>query len=221
MKPYIILHNSITLDGSLTGFMPDMELHYRLAGNFSADATLIGSATVITGQEMFGEGSIPPEEPGDFLEPVRSHNLPWWIIVDSGGKLRGMLHTCRRFEYCRDLILLVSDATPTDYLMHLDERKIRYIKTGSQKADMKSALSILNIEYGIKRIMTDTGQVLGNLLLNEGLVDEISLLIHPLIKGDESYPVFKSVSSEIVLKLLNEEKFENGCVWLNYKLEQA
>ncbi len=218
MNPYIILHNSITLDGSLTGFMPDMELHYRLAGNLSTEATLIGSATVITGQEMFGDGSVPPEEPGDFMVPERKEDLPWWIIVDSGGKLKGMLHTCRRFEYCRDLIILVSDNTPEDYLKHLVERRYRYIKTGSQKADLRSALSILYNQYGIKRIMTDTGQVLGNLLLNEGLVDEISLLVHPLIIGDKSYPVFRSISSEVKVELLREEKYENGCIWLRYKV---
>ncbi len=32
MRPEIIIHNSISPDGSLVGFMPDMELHYKIAG---------------------------------------------------------------------------------------------------------------------------------------------------------------------------------------------
>lgn len=217
MKPYIILHNSVSLDGSLTGFMPDMELHYRLAGSFAPDANLIGSQTVITGQEMFGDG-IPPEEPGDFVAPQRDKNLPWWVIVDSGGRLMGMLHTCRRFEYCRDLIILVSESTPLVYLNHLEERNYRYIKTGKIKVDLRQALNILYNEFGIKTMMTDTGQVLGNILLNEKLVDEISLLVHPVIKGESAYPVFGKISAEINPVLSREEKFENGCVWLLYKV---
>ena len=121
MKTEIIIHNSISLDGSLTGFMPDMELHYKIAGDYKPDAHLIGADTVITGNEMFGAG-IPDEVPSDFQQPERPVYLPWWIIVDSGARLKGMLHTCRRFEYCRDVIILISEKTPTSYIEHLNER---------------------------------------------------------------------------------------------------
>jgi 2,5-diamino-6-(ribosylamino)-4(3H)-pyrimidinone 5'-phosphate reductase len=217
MKPYIILHNSITLDGSLTGFMPDMELHYRLAGRYAPEANLIGSETIIAGQEMFGEG-IPDEEERDFEVPLREQDLPWWVVVDSGGRLSGMLHTCRRFEYCKDVIVLVSESTPEDYLKHLEERNYRYIKTGKVKVDLRSALSLLAEEYGIKKILTDTGQVLGSILINESLVDEISLVVNPLIKGVGSYYIFGGVTSDTRLSLMTEERFENGCIWLTYKV---
>lgn len=217
MKPYIIIHNSITLDGSLTGFMPDMELHYRLAGRYAPDANLIGSETIIAGQEMFGEG-IPAEEERDFKVPQRNPGLPWWVVVDSGGRLMGMLHTCRRFDYCKDVIVLVSESTPEGYLKHLDERNYRYVKTGKAKVDLRSALSTLAEEYGIKRILTDTGQILGSILINENMVDEISLVVHPLLKGGNSYHIFGGVTSDIRLNLAMEERFENGCVWLTYKV---
>ena len=217
MKPYIILHNSIALDGSLTGFMPDMELHYRLAGKYAPDANLIGSETIIAGQEMFGAG-IPAEEEGDFKVPQRDPGLPWWIVVDSGGRLSGMLHTCRRFEYCKDVIVLVSESTPEAYHKHLEERNYNYIKTGKVKVDLRSALSILAEKYGINKILTDTGQVLGSILINENMVDEISLVVHPLLKGEGSYYIFGGVTSDIHLALVTEERFENGCVWLTYKV---
>ncbi|MBP1666142.1 MAG: arfC, partial [Bacteroidetes bacterium] len=75
MKTEIIIHNSISLDGSLTGFIPDMELHYKIAGDYKPDAHLIGADTVITGNEMFGEG-IPDEIQSDFLQPDRPEYLP-------------------------------------------------------------------------------------------------------------------------------------------------
>ena len=197
--------------------MPDMELHYRLAGSFSPDANLIGSATVITGQEMFG-GSVPPEEPDDFVPPLRDKGLPLWVIVDSEGKLAGMLHTCRRFEYCRDVLLLVSDATPQTYINHLEERNYKYIRTKGLKADITESLSVLYQDYGVRRILTDTGQVLGNILLNLGLVDEVSLLIHPIIKGENAYNMFGNTLDNLKLTLTGEEKFDNGCVWVRYRV---
>ena len=37
MIPKIILHNSISLDGSLINFDVDMETHYKIAGSFKPD----------------------------------------------------------------------------------------------------------------------------------------------------------------------------------------
>lgn len=217
MRPEIIIHNSISLDGSLTGFMPDMELHYRIAGQYKPDAHLIGSATVTAGNEMFGTG-IPDELPEDFIKPERASSLPWWIIVDSGGKLKGMLHTCRRFEYCRDVIILAADSTPADYIDHITERNYSYVIAGKEKVDLKIALSTLMNRFRIKKILTDTGMILGNLLLNEGLADELSLLIHPLMVGEKAYPVFAGVKKNLNLRLVKAETFNNGCIHTVYKI---
>jgi hypothetical protein len=40
MRPEIIIHNSISLHGSLTGFMPDMGLHYKIAGDLNTAGML-------------------------------------------------------------------------------------------------------------------------------------------------------------------------------------
>lgn len=218
MKSEIIIHNSVSLDGSLTGFIPDMELHYKIAGSYKPDAHLIGSETIIKGIDMFGEG-IPDEVNEDFTTPQREPGLPWWVIVDSCGKLKGVLHTCRRFEYCRDLIILVSESTPGDYITHLKERNYKYITSGKEKVDIKKAIELLNRKFNIIRILTDTGKVLGNILINMGIVNELSLLVHPLITGGECYPIFSDITKNPNLMLKKAEKVENGCVWLVYSVE--
>src|SRR5512147_1168341 len=108
MLPSVILHNSVSLDGSLTGFEPELALHYRIATGYRPEATLIGSRTVLAGIELFGEGSSP-EGPRDFERPERDGNLPYWVIIDSRGALRDMLHHCRRFEYCKDIVILIAE----------------------------------------------------------------------------------------------------------------
>jgi 2,5-diamino-6-(ribosylamino)-4(3H)-pyrimidinone 5'-phosphate reductase len=216
MIPEIIIHNSISLDGSLTGFMPDMALHYKIAGDYKPDAHLIGSQTIISGNEMFGE-DIPEEISSDFEQPDRSKDLPWWVIVDSGGRLKGMLHTCRRFEFCRDVIVLVSKTTTDDYKQHLQQRNYRFFVAGDRKIDLTKAIELLVRELGIKRILTDTGSVLGNLLINMGLVKEISVLVHPVIIGQKCYPMFADINKITDLKLIKSETYDNGCVWNVYR----
>ena len=217
MKTEIIIHNSISIDGSLTGFMPDMGLHYKIAGDYKPDAHLIGADTIISGNEMFGD-SIPEELPSDFEQPDRDKNLPWWIVVDSRGRLKGMLHTCRRFEFCRDVILLVSESTPADYMMHLKERNYNFMIAGKKKVDLEFAIDRLREKFSIARILTDTGRILGNILINKGMVDEISLLVHPLLVGEKCYPIFSDVKGNLNLKLKKSETFKNGCIWLVYNL---
>ncbi|MCK5030329.1 MAG: dihydrofolate reductase family protein [Thermoplasmatales archaeon] len=59
---------------------------------------------------------------------------------------------------------------------------------------------------------------LSNLLLNQGLVNEISLLLHPVIVGDKSYNIFNDVNKKIQLKLLKNEAFDKDHIWLAYKV---
>ncbi|KYK21589.1 hypothetical protein AYK21_00615 [Thermoplasmatales archaeon SG8-52-2] len=217
--PKIILHNSISIDGSLTNFEPHMGLHYQIAANYKPDAHLIGSNTIKTGVELFGEG-ISPEENNDFKKPIRNLNLPYWVIIDTQGSLKGLLHTCRRFEFCRDVIVLASKSTPKIYLKYLKERNYDYHIVGSNKVNLNKALELLSQKYKIKTILTDTGKILGNLLLNQGLVSEISLLIHPIIVGKKSYNTFYDVINNLNLILLKREILEKQYVWLVYKVEK-
>ena len=214
MLPKVILHNSVSLDCSLTNFEPNMGLHYQIAGKYNADAHLIGSKTVKVGSELYG-WPVPPEQKSDFTKPERSINLPYWVIPDTNGILKGLLHTCRRFEFCRDVIVLVSDETPTEYVKHLEERNYDYYLLGKKHVDLKRAFKLLSETYGIKTILADTGRILGNLLLNQGLVSEISLLINPVLVGPTSYNMF-SGASNLKLKLCHSEILDNDYVWLVY-----
>ena len=218
MLPKIILHNSVSLDGSLTNFDPNMELHYQIAGNYNAEARLIGSNTIKVGIELFG-GEIPPEERSDFKKPKRAVNLPLWVIPDTKGILKGLLHTCRRFEFCRDLIILVSEETRTEYVRHLEERNYDYHVVGEKHVDLEKALVLLSEKYDIKTVLADTGMILGNLLLNLGFVSEISLLIHPVIVGTTAYNMFSLADKNPKWKLCKAETLEKNYVWLVYALE--
>ena len=61
MESKIILHNSISLDGSLLNFDVNMQLHYQIAGGYKPDAHLIGSNTIKMGIELYGNRSKEQE----------------------------------------------------------------------------------------------------------------------------------------------------------------
>jgi len=215
--PKVIIHNSVSLDGSLTNFMPNMELHYQIAGNYKPNAHLVGSNTIKVGVELYGEG-VPLEEKSDFKKPERDRNFPLWVIPDTSGALKGLLHTCRRFEYCRGVIVLVSEETPEDYLAYLRERNYDYHAVGKRHVDLKRSLELLSAKYKVKTVLADTGRILGNLLLEQGLASELSLLIHPVIVGKDAYNIFGNINKAVSLKLRKQEVLGEGYVWLVYRV---
>jgi len=217
MLPKIILHNSISLDGSLTNFNVNMEFHYQIAGNFKPDAHLIGSNTIKTGIELYG--SSPAEEKKDFVKPERDEKLPFWIIIDTKGSLHGLLHEVRRFDFCKDVIILISRKTPEKYIDYLKKRNYDFHIVGEDHVDLKKSLELLSKKYNVKNLLTDCGSILGNILLNQGLIEKISLLIHPVVVGDKSYYIFDNVNKDLQLKLIKKEIFSGNYVWLYYKVK--
>ena len=217
MLPKVIIHKSISLNGSLTGFEPNMGLHYQIAGDYKPAVHLIGSNTAEVGVELFGNG-VPPEEPSDFQKPKRDKSLPYWSILDTKGIMKGLLHACRRFEFCRDVVVLISETTPKEYVSYLEKRNYDYFVVGDEHVDLRQALELFSVKFKAKKVLTDTGRILGNLLLEQGLVDEVSLLVHPVIVGEKSYNVFGNISQNLKLKLRKQEKLDKGLVWLVYKV---
>lgn len=216
MIPKVVLHNSISLDGSLLGFDVDMETHYGIAGKFGAKAVLAGSNTALKGFEIFG--APPPEEEADLKRPVGREHLPFIAIPDSTGKLRGMLHGIRRAEYFRDVIVLISRSTPDEYISYMKERDYIHHELGDVKVDMEKTLNLLHDQYGADTVFVDTGSIMGNLLLEKGLVSELSLLVHPVIVGRTGYQMFGPAVAARKMELVRNENVGKGLVWTLYSL---
>lgn len=217
MVDKLILHNSISLDGSLIHFNPNLRLHYQIAAKYHPDAHLIGSNTIKVGIDLYGDG-VPPEDAQDFQKPQRDSTLPYWVIIDSRARLHGILHTCRRFELCRDIIVLITEKTPSEYINYLEARQYTYHVVGETHVNLPQALNVLTNTYQVQTLLVDTGKILGNLLLNQGLANELSLLIHPVIVGTQSYPIYADIDPSLQLTLLKHEVMEAKYVWLVYNV---
>ncbi len=211
-----MIHNSISLDGSLTGFEPNMGLHYQIVSKYQPQLYLVGSNTVKTGINMFG--GVPLETEQDFAKPVKAPDLSYWVIPDTQGALQGMLHYCRRFDFCKDAIMLVSEQTPQNYLNYLKERNYDYHIVGKEKVNFPQAITLLSEKYSATRILADTGRILSNVLLKQNLVSEISLLVHPVIVGKNAYNIFGDITRLVTLKLHKKQVPARGYVWLTYEV---
>jgi len=222
MLPKVIMFNTISLDGALKDFEIDIGLHYRIAGQYKADVHLIGSETARAGIQMYGE-EVPKEEAADFVNPdiQPGDERPYWAVIDSRGVLMNLLHTFRRSEFGKDVIVFVSENTPEDYKEYLKERHYEHFVAGANTIDLRKALEILAESCGAKTVLIDAGTTLNSILLENGLIDEIGLLISPILTGKEPLKVFEKlnlVGDGIKLKLLKNEDFDADHILLVYRL---
>jgi len=54
-------------------------------------------------------------------------------------------------------------------------------------------------------------------LLEAGLIDEITLNIHPVLLGS-GVPLFHGLNRQIDLELLGGKRLQNGCIYARYRL---
>jgi len=216
MLPKVIVHNLISVDGCFTGFEADLETYYSVAAGFGADMCLIGSGTM-TGA---GEENVA-EEPADFIKPdpaTRPH-AGYCVVVDSRGICRN-LHLFRRADYCKDVVVLVSATTPESHLQYLQERNYDYIIVGNDHVDYRKALEILYEKYHCRTLRVDSGGTLVSILIQQGLVNEISLIVAPLLTGNAQPALFGklNLTKNINLKFVKSEPLSDGQLWITYQL---
>ena len=84
MKPKIIMHTQISLDGRIKGF-DNPEVYYQVAGGIHSDAVLFGSNTVFTAFEKY-----PAETEADFEKIITSPEDPRPIGVMAVTKLAAL-----------------------------------------------------------------------------------------------------------------------------------
>jgi riboflavin biosynthesis pyrimidine reductase len=190
--------------------------------SFNSDAWMVGRVTM---EVNFTEGLQPelikPEKPMERMAFVADKNAASFAIaVDPKGKL-GWAEN----EIDGDHIIeLLTESVTDDYLYYLQRNKISYILAGRDTVEFKLALEQLHDLFGIKTLMLEGGGHINGSLLNAGLIDELSLLILPLVDGTPKTPTTFEVSEYLEknpateLKLKEVQQLRNDVLWLKYEV---
>ena len=92
---------------------------------------------------------------------------------------------------------------------------IPYIFAGETEIDVDIALEKLKTLVGVETLVLEGGSIVNGYFIRADAVDEISLVVAPVVAGEEGKPLF--MNAKVSGFELSEVKQCSGTVWLNYK----
>ncbi|HEX6020785.1 MAG TPA: dihydrofolate reductase family protein [Solirubrobacter sp.] len=104
----------------------------------------------------------------------------------------------------------------TDRRGRMDDATVEILRNAGYWRSVRRSrgeLAPLLEDLGVVRV--DSGGALNGALLAAGLVDEISLLVHPLLVGDA--PRWYGASAPLALEMAAADTLDGGLVWLRYR----
>lgn len=226
MKPYVICHMMSSLDGHALTDGWDRpfkkaagELYEKLADTFAFDAWVCGRVTM---QEVAHDEGYPS---GLATSPIpRTHHFAkrdadkYAISIDPHGKVGWKSSEALGSH----VVEVVTEAVSDDYLAYLQSIGASYLFGGKTEIDLHTVVGLLATELGIKRIVVEGGPNVSGSFVAAGLVDEVSVLLLPLIDGRGAHPASFEISPDAWkqpahLVLNSAEVQEGGGVWLRYR----
>jgi len=198
---------------------------------YKPDMLLEGSNMLVAENEEPAElpafEGDPKELYEDFL-PEDILNRPgrntWTSVVDGRGRFRnGYTADCDDPETY--MLHLTTQTAPPEYLAFLRKRNIPYLIEGKGRVDLPRMFQKVKEKLGVQTIATSSGGRFSGALIRSSLLDEINILLCPLVIGGYSIPtLFASPEPKwpsIVpnrLRLLEVTSMEGDKLWLRYQV---
>lgn len=107
------------------------------------------------------------------------------------------------------------------------ERNISYIFAGEKTISCGIAVQKLKSLFGIEKLKLSGGGMINWSFAQEGLIDELSLIIAPTADGAPDTPTLFErrpdlpFSGPVRFTLKSVEAAKGGCVWLRYTAKKA
>jgi|SRR5688572_3970233 2,5-diamino-6-(ribosylamino)-4(3H)-pyrimidinone 5'-phosphate reductase len=224
-RPRVICHMTTSVDGRIvTEGWPETSDFYRhyeeIHDRFEANGWMCGRVTM---EDFAGgvrdEADVAKEWRGGIArEDFRAAGEfdSFAFAVDASGRLAWGSNDIEGDHVVAVLSQRVSD----EYLAFLRERGLSYVLAGDRDVDLALALRKIRSLFGIETLMLEGGGRINGSMMEEGLIDELSLLIAPVCDGRIGTPALFDVDSNeghpVGLTLSSVEQLTGGATWLRF-----
>ncbi|GJE77906.1 MULTISPECIES: RibD family protein [Methylorubrum] len=229
-RPYTVCHMTTSVDGRIKvrrWKTVDADAHYEeVHGTLGGDAWMCGRITM----QGYADSAqplpeAPPEEPVSREDHVAKADASGYAVALDA---RGAMDWGARNDITGDHVVVVTTHQASDdRLRRLRAGGQSYILAGEREVDFALALRKLKALFGIERLLVEGGGRINGSLLKAGLIDELSLLLAPAVDGVFGTPALfdfdgeeaDSMGARLRLTRTAFEPFDDGTVWLRYRVE--
>lgn len=235
-RPWVVCHMLTSLDGKIDGAffdapeaVPALRAYGRLRNFYNPEATVYGTTTMLGGYAddtppaLIKTQTLPSRQ--DFISPRGRMVGNFIVSVDPKGTLGFSSNILERKGRPAAHVIqaLTAEADPA-YLAYLHGQGVSYLFAGEQRLDCRLLLHKLFVQFGIRRLMLAGGGVTNWSFLQEGLIDELSLVIAPVADGSttavscfERADFLPQYGGPEAFRLKGAEPLEGDALWLRYE----
>ena len=229
-RPKIICHILQSVDGNIDGdffSLPELSPAYRafsrIREEYACDAVISGATTAA---EIYR---------GRFVDNLPTSSERWprtdWkarqadryaVVIDGTGSVRWESGNVERKGEKLHVIVVLQENASDAYISHLRKAGVSYIFAGKDSLDLPLAARKLKELFGIQSMLLSGGGVVDWSFLQAGLIDEISLVVPPVIDGGVRLPSAFDDSplavchTPVALHLTDVQRLEGDALWLRY-----
>lgn len=231
-RPFVVCHMLASLDGKIDGEFFSVKESYPALAEYSnlrkfygCQATLYGTTTMIGSyadgviKELTVSDARYPRE--DYVALTEEKN--YIVSIDTKGILKWSAnYLAKKGRPKAHVIEVLTEEVSDDYLAYLRGFNISYVFAGEGELDCGLLLKKLKQKFSIKRLMIAGGGKINWSFLQQGLIDELSVIIAPVVDGSSTAASifekseFFSGGTAAAFKLKEVKQIEGGSLWLCY-----
>ena len=234
-RPYIICHMVTSLDGKVTGdylgksaYSGLVEDYYRIHREYGADGFLCGRVTM---EGSFSQSLLPPtgyDGPPIAREDYIAEKAAFYAVaIDPRGKLwwsgRAITDPDEGYDGAH-IIEVLTQSVPAAFLAHLRDKGVSYLFGGETELNLPLVAQKLKGLFGIETLLLEGGGIVNGSFLQDGLVDEISLVVVPEAEYSEKAISLFQISKyqtgdapEASFRLKEAKRLRDDGLWLTYQ----
>ncbi|NKB10814.1 5-amino-6-(5-phosphoribosylamino)uracil reductase [Ralstonia solanacearum] len=235
-KPYVIIHTLTSLDGRIHNIeLPEFDsaaLQYEQLA-LHADQQVLNIQGYLNGRVSTDDNFTHYRQPdlnpsadtvpeGDF---VAEANAPmYYVALDPAGRLGWQENHVDYGGVRSHVVSVLTGKASNAYKDFLRRLGISYVVAGKDAPDNALALHKLATLFGMERVMIGGGGVLNWSYVQDGLVDEVSLLMAPVSDASPSAPGLFTAKEPLTrvqpysFTLIEVKPLKDSTVWLRYRV---
>lgn len=203
-RPKIIVNVAMSIDGKIA-------LSTRKQTKLSCEEDLLRVHKIRSEVDaiLVGIGTVLADNPKLTVKYYSVEKHPTRIVLDSNLRVPDDAEILK--PYSKTILATTENAPERSFPSHVE-----VVRCGIERVDLWALMQIL-YEKGIRRILVEGGGTVINSFLREGLVDEMTVYVAPVIIGKDAPsvcegPAAREYSEIIRLRLVEAERMGEGIV---------